>query len=69
VAFLEEGAGRQAFPEQVVLWMEEDLVGALRGLPSTPEGQPASGLVRLHAGPALRSPAMRSELGFPGLAE
>jgi hypothetical protein len=69
VAFLEEGAGRRAYPEQVVLWLEEDLAGALRRLSSTPAGQLVSGPVRLHAGAALRSAGARSELGFPGLAE
>jgi hypothetical protein len=69
VAFLEEGAGRQAFPEQVVLWLEEDLVGALRSLTSAPEGQVVSGPVQLHAGAALRSSPALPELGFPGLAE
>jgi hypothetical protein len=69
VAFLEEGAGRRAYPEQVVLWLEEDLVGALRSLSSTPAGQQVAGPVRLHAGAALRSAQVRSELGLPGLAE
>ncbi len=69
VAFLEEGAGRGAFPEQVVLWLEEDLVGALRSLPSTPEGQVVNGQVRLRPGAALRTSAARTELDFPGLAE
>ncbi len=69
VAFLEEGAGRRAFPEQVVLWLEEDLVGALRSLSSTPEGQLVSGPVRLHPAAALRSSTALSELNFPGLAE
>ncbi len=69
VAFLEESAGRRAFPEQVVLWLEEDLVGALRSLSSTPEGQLVSGPVRLHPAAALRSSTALSELGFPGLAE
>jgi hypothetical protein len=69
VAFLEEGAGRRAFPGQVVLWLEEDLVGALRSLASTPQGEPVTGPVRLHAGAALRSSPARSEPGFPELAE
>lgn len=69
VAFMEEGAGRRAFPEQVVLWMEEDLVGALRTLASTPEGQLVTGPVRLRPGAALRSSPARSELGFPELTE
>jgi hypothetical protein len=69
VAFLEEGAGRRAYPEQVVLWLEEDLVGALRSLSSAPAGQLVAGPVRLHAGAALRPAKVRSELGLPGLAE
>jgi hypothetical protein len=55
MAFLEGGAGRAAFPDQVALWLEEDLVGALRNLSSTPEGEPVPGPVRLRPGAALRS--------------
>jgi hypothetical protein len=69
VAFLEEGAGRGAFPGQVLLWLEEDLVGALRSLTSTPEGQVVDGRVRLHPGTALGASPARSGPGFPGLAE
>jgi len=69
VAFLEGAAGSRAFPEQVVLWMEEDLVGALRNLASAPAGDPVSGPVYLRLGTALRSPPARAELGFPEMIE
>jgi hypothetical protein len=68
-AILEQAAGSRAYPDQAVLWMEEDLVGALRGLASAPEGQPVSGPVRLHPGEALRSEAARAELAFAELVE
>ncbi len=69
VAILEQGAGRRAFPAQVVLWLEEDLAGALRSLASTPEAEVVAGPVRLRPGEALAPPAARAELDFPGLAE
>jgi hypothetical protein len=67
VAILEQGAGRSAFPAQVVLWLEEDLVGALRNLATAAEGEPISGPVRLRPGAALA--ARSAELDLPELFE
>jgi hypothetical protein len=50
-----------------VLWLEEDLVGALRSLTSTQARGTVLGPVRLRPGEAL-VPAL-AELAFPGLAE
>jgi hypothetical protein len=61
-AILEQAAGSRAYPEQVVFWMEEDLVGALRGLAALPEGQQATGPVHLRPGAALRSETEFTEL-------
>jgi hypothetical protein len=72
LAILEQAAGRRAFPAQVLLWLEEDLAGALRSLASAPEGEAVAGPVRLRPGEPLRSlrePAARAELGLPELAE
>jgi hypothetical protein len=63
VAFLEGAAGSKAFSAQAVLWLEEDLVGALRNLASTPEGEPVSGPVRLRLGAALAP--WKAELDIP----
>ncbi|OHD74264.1 MAG: hypothetical protein A2V99_18020 [Spirochaetes bacterium RBG_16_67_19] len=69
MAILEDGAGRGAFPDQVALWLEEDLAGALRNLGSTPDGEPVLGPVRLRSGAVLRSSPARAELGFPEMFE
>jgi hypothetical protein len=69
VAFLEGSAGRGAFPDQAALWLEEDLLGALRNLGSTVAGEPVLGPVRLRPGAALRSSPARAELGFPEMFE
>jgi hypothetical protein len=68
VAILEHGAGRGAFPEQVVLWLEEDLPGALRQLPADPPGE-IPGRVLLRSGAPLAALPARGELRFPELFE
>ena len=69
LAVLEEGAGTAAFAGQVLLWFEEDLVGALRGLASEGKAPVLEARVRLVAGPLLSSAPVRAELGFPEMFE
>lgn len=52
-AVLEETAGRIAYPEQIILYLEEDLVGTLANLSSP--AQVVEGPVRLAPGPAWQA--------------